>query len=237
MKKAIFILIISFILFIVSANKDYVISGLLSFAIATCSFVYLIYLGVKKIRKATNSKATNSVVIEVPISQLCPSVSISVSNSNDGTYYTKIAGVQHHCNKQDIGGFLGYICSEPNNQYDKNAVAVYRNDNRLLGYLPKDEIKDFREWSEKENLPCVGFIKAGDEVPLFGKVKITDTDKDETDLIVARYVKWLVSNFGAKFIPAGFSVGAGKELRTKTDWIDFLDGYIEEKEAELYEET
>lgn len=237
MKKAVFILIISFILFIVSANKDYAILGLLSFAIATCSFVYLIYLGVKKIRKTTNSKATNSVVIEVPSSQLCPSVSISVSNSNDGTYYTKIAGAQHHCNKQDIGGFLGYICSEPNNQYDKNAVAVYRNDNKKLGYLPKDEIKSFREWSEKENMPCVGFIKAGDEVPLFGKVKIIDTDKDETDLIVARYVKWLVSNFGAKFIPAGFSVDVNKELKTKTDWIDFLDEYIEEKEAELYEET
>lgn len=114
-------------------------------------------------------------------------------------------------------------------------MAVYRNDNKLLGYLPKDEIKSFREWSEKENLSCIGFIKAGDEVPLFGKVKIIDTDKDEMDLIVARYVKWLVSNFGIKFIPTGFSVDAGKDLKTKSDWIGFLDGYIEEKETDLYE--
>lgn len=221
------IFILLFALLIIAFWIDNAVLGMLSIVAIVA---YSIYFAVHRIKKKRNAKAQNT--------KADVGISIKVTaGSDDGTYYTKIAGVQHHCNKQDIGGFLGYIYSEPNNQYDKNAVAVYRNDNKKLGYLPKDEIKSFREWSEKENLPCVGFIKAGDEVPLFGKVKIIDTDKDETDLIVIRYVKWLVSNFGTKFIPAGFSVGAGKELRTKTDWIDFLDGYIEEKEAELYEET
>lgn len=92
----------------------------------------------------------------------------------DGTYYCKIAGVQYRNSKQDIGGFVGYVRSEPDNSHDKNAIAVYRNDNKLLGYIPKDEQKSFREYSEKENLPCVGFIKSGDYVQLFGKVKIID---------------------------------------------------------------
>lgn len=227
MKKAVFILIISFILFIVSANKDYVIVGLLSFAVAACCFVYLIYSWVRKIWKAKNGNAAKNAGISIKVT----------TGSDDGTYYTKIAGAQHHSSTQDIGGFLGYVCSEPNNPYDKNAVAIYRNDNKLLGYIAKDEIESFREWSEKENLPCIGFIKTGNEVPLFGKVKIIDTDEDEMNLIIVRYVRWMVSNFGAKFIPSGFKVDAGKELKTKMDWIDFLDGYIEKKEAELYEEV
>ena len=226
MKKVILILLMSLILFVVFANKDCMALGLLSFFAAVCSLIYLIYVVIRKVIKGSTTK---SITIEIPANKLLS------SNFADGTYYTKIAGVQHHSGKQDIGGFLGYVCSEPNNPYDKNAIAIYRNDNKLLGYIPKDETADFRKWSDKENLPCIGFIKAGDEVPRFGKVKIIDTDKDEVDLIVAKYVRWLISNFGTKFIPNGFSVGTDKELQTKTDWIDFLDGYIEEKETELYE--
>lgn len=221
------IFVLLFALLIIAFWIDNAVLGMLSIVAIVA---YSIYFVIRKLKKKRNTEVTKT--------KTDVGISLKVTaGSEDGTYYTRIAGVQHHNSKQDIGGFLGYVCSEPNNQYDKNAAAVYRNDNKLLGYLPKDEIKSFREWSEKENLPCIGFIKVGDEVPLFGKVKIIDTDKDETDLIVAQYVKWLVSNFGAKFIPAGFSVDANKELKTKTDWIDFLDGYIEEKEAELYEET
>lgn len=221
------IFVLLFALLIIAFWIDNAVLGMLSIVAIVA---YSIYFVIRKLKKKRNTEVTKT--------KTDVGISLKVTaGSEDGTYYTRIAGVQHHNSKQDIGGFLGYVCSEPNNQYDKNAVAVYRNDNKLLGYLPKDEIKTFREWSKKENLPCIGFIKAGDEVPLFGKVKIIDTDKDETDLIVARYVKWMVSNFGTKFIPAGFSVDAGKELRTKTDWIDFLDGYITEKETELYEET
>lgn len=162
------------------------------------------------------------------------SVSVKVSTSPD--YLCKIAGVQYRNNAQDIGGFLGYVCFEPTNPYDKNAVAIYRNDGKHVGYIPKDETKDFREWSGKDNLPCVGYIKAGDEVALYGKVKVIDTDADETELEVIKFVKWLVSNFGVKFIPVGFNADTDKTLRTKKDWLAFLTEYIDEKENELYEE-
>ena len=133
--------------------------------------------------------------------------------------------MQYHNSTQDIGGFLGYIRSEPDNPHDKNAVAIYRNDNKLIGYLPKSETNAFRNWSQKEDLPCIGFIKDGDEAPLFGKVKIIDTDTEETELIVVKYVRWLVSNFGIKFIPVGFDIDTDKDLRTKQDWLLFLDEY------------
>lgn len=217
------IFVLLFALLIIAFWIDNAFLGVLSIVSIVA---YTIYFIVHKIKNKKNK----------PAPQTNTAVKVT-AGSADGTYYTKIAGVQHHNGKKDIGGFLGYVCSEPNNPYDKNAIAVYRNDNKLLGYISKDEVADYRKWSAKENLPCVGFIKACDDVPLFGKVKIIDTDKDETDLIVAQYVKWIVSNFGTKFIPNGFSVNTDKELRTKTDWIDFLDGYIEEKETELYEEV
>lgn len=160
-------------------------------------------------------------------------ISVNVSTSPD--YFCKIAGVQYKNDAQDIGGFLGYVCSEPANPHDKNAIAIYRNDGKLIGYIPKDEIKDFREWSAKDNLPCVGFIKDGDDVELYGKVKVLDTDADETELEIVKFVKWLVSNFGVKFIPVGFNADTVETLCTKKDWLAFLNKYIDEKENDLYE--
>lgn len=160
-------------------------------------------------------------------------ISVNVSTSPD--YFCKIAGAQYKNDAQDIGGFLGYVCSEPANPHDKNAIAIYRNDGKLIGYIPKDEIKDFREWSAKDNLPCVGFIKDGDDVELYGKVKVLDTDADETELEIVKFVKWLVSNFGVKFIPVGFNADTVETLCTKKDWLAFLNKYIDEKENDLYE--
>ena len=163
-------------------------------------------------------------------------ISVSVKVSTNPDYLCKIAGVQYRNDVQDIGGFLGYVRSEPTNPHDKNAIAIYRNDGKHVGYIPKDETKDFREWSAKENLPCVGFIKDGDDVELYGKVKVLDTDADETELEIVKFVKWLVSNFGVKFIPVGFNADTDETLRTKKDWLAFLNKYIDEKENDLYDE-
>lgn len=217
------ILVFLIVLFCVALYIDNAVIGVLS---AISIVVYLIYLVFAKlIRK-------KPIETKVPEKEI--TVSVKVSTGPD--YLCKIAGVQYRNDARDIGGFLGYVCSEPTNSHDKNAIAIYRNDGKHVGYIPKDETKDFREWSAKENLPCVGFIKDGDEVALYGKVKIIDTDTDETELEVVKFVKWLVSNFGVKFIPVGFNVDTDKTLRTKKDWLAILTEYIDEKENELYEE-
>ena len=217
------ILVFLFVLFGVALYIDNALIGVLS---AVSIVVYLIYLVFAKLtkKKPVETKAPEKEI----------TVSVKVSTSPD--YLCKIAGVQYRNDAQDIGGFLGYVCSEPTNPHDKNAIAIYRNNGKHIGYIPKDEIKDFREWSAKENLPCVGFIKDGDEVALYGKVKVIDTDADETELEVVKFVKWLVSNFGVKFIPVGFKVDTDTMPRTKKDWLAFLTEYIDEKENELYEE-
>lgn len=209
-------LLVLIVLFGVALYIDNAILGVFSFvALAVYSICFII----SRIRKA----------IKRPQSPV--SVSVEVSSSSD--YFCRIAGVQYRNTIQDVGGFLGYVRSEPDNPYDKNAIAIYRNDNKQVGYIPKDETKDFREWSAKEDLPCIGFIKDGNEVPFYGKVKIIDSDKDETELEVIKFAKWLVSNFGVKFIPKGFDVGAGKKPKSKKDWLVFLDSEIEKRESEL----
>lgn len=214
----------SVVLFAISLFIDKVELGGISLLLFMISGAYLFCKKVWKVcKKPVETKAPEKEV----------TVSVKVSASPD--YFCKIAGVQYRNDAQDIGGFLGYVSSEPTNPHDKNAIAIYRNDGKRIGYIPKDEVKDFREWSAKENLPCVGFIKDGDEVALYGKVKIIDADPDETDLEIVKFVKWLVSNFGVKFIPVGFNVDTDKTLRTKKDWLAFLTEYIDEKENELFE--
>jgi hypothetical protein len=144
---------------------------------------------------------------------------------DDGAYFTRIAGAQYRCGKQDVGGFLGYVCPEPKNKYDKNAIAIYRNDKKLLGYIPKDEQSDFREWSDKKLLHCVGFLKEGEEVPIFGRVKVVDGDDEENYLIVLKFVRWLVVNFGKEFIPKGFNLGAAESLEGN-ELVEYMDKEI-----------
>lgn len=222
MKKTVFAILI--VVFAIGIHKDNAPTIALSFLAIIGYTLYLIVATIKKwLTKGDAGK-------QKPIS-------VTVKATGNTDYFCTIAGVQYHNSTQDIGGFLGYVCPEPTNQYDKNAIAVYRNGKKLIGYIPKDEQKSFREWSNKDFLPCIGFIKAGDNAPLYGKVKVIDCDPDETELEVIRFTKWLVSNFGVKFIPKGFNVNTDKELKTKKDWLEFLNSEIEKRESELYEES
>lgn len=174
--------------------------------------------------KTDNEGAVNKFVKESGPLKL----TVTMKLDTDMEFYCKIAGVQHHCTGADVGGFLGYVAPEENNPYDKNACAVYRNDGKLVGYIPKDELTEYRQWSGCKPLNCIGFIKTGTEVPLFGKVKVmNNADKDEMEIIVIKYVRWLVANFGKKYIPADFNISTDEPPKTKSDWLAVLDEYIE----------
>lgn len=145
-------------------------------------------------------------------------------------YVTKIAGVTFNNDESDVGGFLGYVRSDPNNPHDPDAIAIYRTDNKLVGYIPRDEQGEYRSWSAKENLPCIGFIAEGDEVDLYGQVKIVDADKSTTTLELVKYAAWLISNFGVKFAPRGLKITGTTNLRTKDQWLSALYKYIDKCE-------
>ena len=222
-------LLFLFVLLFVAVYKDYETLGVLTLLAIIIDIIYLICSFIK--RKITTKKSESK---NIPDS--IKNISVKVSRSTD--FYTKIAGAHYRNDAKDIGGFLGYVKPEPTNPYDKNAIAIYRNDGKLLGYIPKEETNDFREWSSKDFLPCVGYIKDGDEVAIYGRVKVLDTDPEEVELEVVKYVKWLIYNFGVEFIPSGFSVNTDETiLKTADEWIALLEEYIDKKEDELYEEV
>jgi hypothetical protein len=139
-------------------------------------------------------------------------------------YFCKIAGA-HHRNK-DEGAFIGVVTNDPDNEYDKNAIAIYRNDGKLMGYIPREEQRDFRKWSDRDPLPCVGYVRYGDYVDMYGSVKVIDADKRLTELHIMKFVRWLIENYGVDFIPNDFTVDSATPPQTEEEWLDYLDEYI-----------
>lgn len=142
----------------------------------------------------TSSAPLREIVVET--------VNDEEENPIDGSFLTYITGINHHCTLSDIGGFKGVVAPEPTNQYDKNAVAIYRNDSKLLGYISKNELSEYREWSKGKPFTCVGYITGGDNAALKGRVKIIKPYneqfvKRETD----EYIQWMISKLGKNFLP------------------------------------
>lgn len=120
-------------------------------------------------------------------------------------FRTHIAGVNYRCGGNDIGGFVGVAVPESGNQHDRNAVAIYRNDGKHLGYIPKDRAREFRTWCHSQAVPCVGYITRGDEGMLRGGVKALDNaDEEYAKGEIRSYIGWLSDKFGTEYIPEGY---------------------------------
>ncbi len=141
------------------------------------------------------------------------------------TFFCPIAGARYYNKKKDIGAFLGAVKPDPGNEHDPNAIAIY-DGKRLVGYIPKEEQKDFREWSDKPNLLCVGFIQEGDDCPIYGKVKVLDCSEERAGIEVLKFVRWMVDSFGIGFIPNGFTVDGVPTPDTAKGWVAVIDAVL-----------
>lgn len=73
-----------------------------------------------------------------------------------------VAGASYRCTFRDYGGFIGRIIPEPTNLYDKNAMAIIRSDGKHIGYIPKEDLKEYHSWCQDGIYPCEGYITKGD---------------------------------------------------------------------------
>ncbi len=64
-----------------------------------------------------------------------------------------IAGLPYHCTAEDIGPIMGLVIPEPMNPHDSDARAIYRQDGKLLGYIPRSQ-HGFYESFNETNVPC-----------------------------------------------------------------------------------
>lgn len=150
------------------------------------------------------------------------------SRPKRATFDSRVAGAQHHCDDSDIGGFIGYIEPDPYNEVDKKAIAIYRNDGKHLGYIPKEDTARVRRWACQDSLPCVGFIMAGDVVDYWGRLTIIDADAQHTELEMVKVVRDMVLRDGMKVVPPDFRVEGDDQPTSRKEWLEVLEARINE---------
>ena len=84
-----------------------------------------------------------------------------------------ITGLRYHCTVHDCGKIVGVVKPEPSNVHDPRAQAVYRNDGKLLGYMPRTQLDWYEDFNE-ENVPCpfVGEIELDSRGWLIAEIKV-----------------------------------------------------------------
>lgn len=116
-------------------------------------------------------------------------------------WYTYVAGVAHYVTKFDEGGFAGWVENDSDNTYDRQAMGVYNHNGRLLGYIPADELKEYRKWCDAKPCPCVGYIRV-ENGKLRGRVKVLlPCNKEFLETEFTNYMKWVEENIGSKYVP------------------------------------
>lgn len=195
-------------------NTLYVIIGI---AVIIAAIVIVVIVGTKPKPQQEESSETTE-----------PGESEELDEEGDWkepSYFCSIAGAQYRNTRKNIGAFLGTVRPDPDNEYDPNAIAIY-DGKRLVGFIPRAEQADFREWSDKPELLCVGFIQAGDGVPIYGKVKVLDCSDEQKSVEVLKFVRWMVDTFGIKFIPDGFTVDGVPTPTTAKGWVTVIDAVL-----------
>ena len=49
----------------------------------------------------------------------------------------------------------GYLKAEPNNIHDPNAIAIFHDSGKLIGYVSKECILEVKKFTDGENAPCL----------------------------------------------------------------------------------
>ena len=83
-----------------------------------------------------------------------------------------------------IGKFCGYLKPEPSNKFDPNAIAVYHEDGKHLGYIPATETDGVRRLGQDFPMFCWGEIIQvwGDRKFFVGDLYIEEIYADEARL-------------------------------------------------------
>lgn len=73
-----------------------------------------------------------------------------------------IAGINKNgCEMKHVGGFVGKLVPEPDNEFDPNAIKIIHEDGTHLGYIPAKETATVLSFlgDKFKKYPCVGAIK------------------------------------------------------------------------------
>lgn len=73
------------------------------------------------------------------------------------TLRIKVAGINYHTKAipEEWGVCTGYIKKQPDNPHDSNAIAFYKSDGLLLGYVQKELQNYVNEFTGEKELDCI----------------------------------------------------------------------------------
>ena len=98
---------------------------------------------------------------------------------NKDTLEARISGLSFYVDIKNYTEYTiegGYIKAEPSNVHDPNAIAIYHESGKHLGYISKKCILDVKKFTDGDNAPCliyiVPFIDNNGEIGLKGVVRI-----------------------------------------------------------------
>lgn len=108
------------------------------------------------------AKERHSKAQQVNVNQKPASKEVSFPPSEQGYSYHEMVGMYHRgVTPSDFGAYEGRAVAETNNPHDKFAVGIYRNrDNKLVGYIPKEERGESNEYLHRKILYNGGSAKA-----------------------------------------------------------------------------
>lgn len=194
-----------------------------SFFIGLITFVIGFVLSIKILFTPSKNEEPRAPINSAPVIKPIPR-----KKNKSTTFETKLAGAQYRCTDDDIGGFLGYIAPEPDNEYDKNAIAVYRNNGKHVGYIPREDIASLKRWASQPSLPCIGYIFDGDIVEYWGRITIVDADPQQTELELVKIAYDMVVRDGADILPEEFRVEGDEQPTSRKEWLEILEDRIKE---------
>lgn len=194
-----------------------------SFFIGLITFIIGFLLSIKILFTPSKNEEPRTPINSAPVIKPIPR-----KKNKSTTFETKLAGAQYRCTDDDIGGFLGYIAPEPDNEYDKNAIAVYRNNGKHVGYIPKDDVIRVKRWASQPSLPCIGYIFDGDIVEYWGRITIVDADPQQTELELVKIAYDMVVRDGADILPEEFRVEGDEQPTSRKEWLEILEDRIKE---------
>lgn len=105
---------------------------------------------------------------------------------------SRVVGLLHYVDfdnfdKYSIEG--GYVKAEPDNVHDSNAIAVYHDSGKQIGYIPRWGTAPVKEFMDDEEAPCIiciiPYIDQFGEKGLTGFVRIFKYFDGEDDYVTA----------------------------------------------------